>query len=103
MAKVDDINSLELPEGFEWGQWSGDYRTIHHDGERIGAFGGLLALVTPPDELQSTLNNEVARMLIRHGQVRFRANPNAKPISAEEAFKRAMEQYPKTMAYLAKH
>lgn len=41
------MNLPPLPAPYSWGEWSGDYRKIMRDGQKIAAFGGVVSKVVP--------------------------------------------------------
>lgn len=41
------LNATPLPEGYVWGDWSGDYRIIKRGGREVCRVGGVAARVSP--------------------------------------------------------
>lgn len=61
MTERFDFSNLKLPEGFEWGPWSGDYRSFSHPIGVRGQFGGVVCKVSSPETWQDCLLYAVAK------------------------------------------
>lgn len=64
MTERFDFSHLTLPDGFEWGAWSGDYRSFHHPRGVTGKFGGVVCKVSSPEKWQKSLDYATAKAVM---------------------------------------
>lgn len=50
-----------LPDGYEWGETSGDYRAILRDGRKVASFGGVMAKALPVADWPSEIQYQIAK------------------------------------------